>query len=117
MKRGLFLLMLILPISGCVTATSTTPTNATAASIDPGPALAGATKFYDDMQVAQATGSFKPTAAEVTAFNILQSALSVANPLYLAYKAGTGTLAAAQAAADKVATANTAAYNLVYGVK
>jgi hypothetical protein len=111
--RLILALCLMVPLLGCPTATTTPPPAATAPSVDPGPALAAADQFYNRLQTRQVSGDFKPTAAEVTALNALQQALAVANPVYLAYKAGTGSLQAAQDAAAKVSTAQTNAQNLI----
>jgi hypothetical protein len=120
MKRYALLLCLLLPI-GCATATAPTPplapgyTNSTDQNL--GATLAAADAFYNKLQADQKAGTFTPTAAEVTALNALQQALSVANPIYLAYHNGTGSLAAAQSAVANVSTAQTNVQTAIPGGK
>ena len=106
---------------GCNPATAPTPTLApgfsTSTDQQLGSTLAAADQFYNRLQTDQKAGTFKPTAAEVTALNGLQAALAEANPVYLAYHNGTGTLAAAQAAVNKVSTAQVSAQILITGGK
>lgn len=117
MKLALLSIFLALPLMiGCGAINSTTPPTAPAV-FDPGPTLAAADAFYNKLQSDQKAGKFSPTAAEVTALNALQTALTVANPLYKAYQNGTGTLAAAQAAVGKVSTAQANAQVLITGGK
>lgn len=110
-------------VVGCGAVNSTTPPAALApgySSIDDqnlGSTLAAADQFYNKLQSDQKAGNFTPTAVEVTALNALQTALTVANPIYLAYHNGTGTLASAQAAVGKVSTAQTNAQILITGGK
>jgi len=119
-QRTLLSLVLTLPmIVGCATATAPTPplapgySNSTDQQL--GSTLAAADAFYNKLQTDQKAGTFIPTAAEVTALNALQVALATANPVYLAYHNGTGTLTAAQAAVSKVSTAQTNAQTLITG--
>lgn len=117
---GAFLVCCVL--TGCG-AKSSTPSTAVApgysSSIDQqlGSTLAAADAFYNQLQSDQKSGTFKPTAAEVTALNALQAALAVANPVYLAYHNGTGTLQAAQTAVQNVSTAQANAQALIGGGK
>lgn len=122
MRRILLPLALALPlIVGCTTATAPAPplapgyTNSTDQQL--GSTLAAADAFYNKLQADQKAGAFSPTAAEVSALNALQVALATANPVYLAYHAGTGTLAAAQTAVNNVSTAQTNAQVLISGGK
>ena len=115
-------LALSLYLSGCSVTASTPPAALAPGYSSPadqqmGSTLAAADQFYNRLQTDQKSGTFKPTASEVTALNALQTALTVANPVYLAYHNGTGTLAAAQAAVAKVSTAQTNAQNLIAGGK
>ena len=124
-KMALLSVFLALPlIFGCATAKAPTPPTAPGFSTTDGgwdqqlgSTLAGADQFYNKLQADQKAGTFKPTAAEVTALNALQTALVAANPVYLAYHNGTGTLAAAQAAVGQVSTAQTNAQVLITGGK
>jgi hypothetical protein len=106
-------------IQGCVTATApagpVAPGFSNSTDQQMGSTLAAADQFYNRLQADQVTGAFKPTSAEVTALNTLQQALAVANPIYLAYHNGTGTLAAAQQAISNVSTAQTNAQTLIGG--
>ena len=123
------ILAIIVVLAGCATPSATTPTQATAPPTCPttgyiscddqslAAILAGATQFYNSMHDQQAAGTFKPTSAEVTALNILQSSVAQAAPIYENYHNGLGTLTAAQNAIDKVSAAQTSAQNLITGGK
>jgi hypothetical protein len=122
MKLALLSIFLALPLmAGCAKSTASTPPLApgfsNSADQTLGTTLAAADAFYNKLQTDQAAGTFKPTAAEVTALNALQLALSAANPIYLAYHNGTGSLAAAQDAVNKVSAAQTNTQVLITGGK
>ena len=122
MKRIILSLALAMPMMGCThSATTTTvplaPGYSSATDQQLGSTLAAADAFYNKLQSDQQAGAFKPTAAEVTALNALQVALATANPVYLAYHNGTGTLAQAQAAVNNVSTAQANAQALISGGK
>jgi hypothetical protein len=117
MKRFL-ILALAIPLSvGCAKSTAPTPptapgyTNAVDQSL--GETLAAARAFYTRLQTDAAAGTFKPSAAETSALNDLGTAINVAEPIYLAYHAGTATQAAAQQAVNNVITAQSAAQSQV----
>jgi hypothetical protein len=67
-----------------------------------GEALAAAHGFYQRMQSDAAAGTFKPTVGESKALDELGTAINIAQPLYLAFHAGTGSQQAAQSAVDQV---------------
>jgi hypothetical protein len=116
--KGLLLLILVFA-SGCKTVTAPPVPLAPGYqnSIDQqlGETLASANAFYNKLQTNQKAGLFSPTAIEVTALNALQSSLTVANPVYLAYHNGTGTQASAQTAIANVTSAQTNVQNLLGG--
>ena len=117
--RNLVLLCCLLPM-GCTSTAPPPPVapgylNSTDQQL--GSTIAAADAFYNKLQSDQAAGTFKPTAQEVTALNALQQALTVANPAYLAYHNGSGTLAAAQNAVNQVSLAQTNAQTLITGGK
>lgn len=109
-------------LTGCAHSTTTAavplaPGYANSTDQQLGSTLAAADAFYNKLQADQKSGAFTPTSAEVTALNSLQLALATANPVYLAYHNGTGSLVAAQTAVNNVSTAQTNAQVVVSGGK
>lgn len=106
---------------GCPSASSTTPTAALApgylnsADQAMGETLTAAHAFYVRIQSDTASGAYTPSPAEKAALNGLALSLNIAQPLYIAYHAGTATQAQAQAAVNNVSTNQTAVQSL--GVK
>lgn len=106
--RKLTVLLLCVPLmlAGCAKTTGTTPPlapgyqNQTDQSM--GQALAAAHSFYQTIQQDVTAGKFVPSPTEKTALNDFAASLNVAQPLYLAYHAGTATQAQAQAAVNDV---------------
>jgi pectin methylesterase-like acyl-CoA thioesterase len=128
MKKAFFCLALCLAscltLTGCPSATTTTTPSAALApgyanSTDQqlGETLAAANGFYNKLAADQKAGTFKPTSKEVTALNVLQSALSVADPVYLDYHNGRQTLQAAQEAVDRVQAAQTNVQTMIGATK
>jgi hypothetical protein len=114
MKRTLSILLCsVLMLGGCVKTTSpagppapgyTNSYDQTFADI-----LAPANAFFNRLHDDQIAGTFKPTQAEVNVLNSLQSSLAIANPAYLAYHNGTGSLTTTQNAITRVQFAQNAA--------
>lgn len=125
MKNTLILaVLLLLPMAGCRPAATSTPANAVAPGYSNltdqqiGGILASAHNFLAGLGCAEkAQGystttfqcepavtvtKFVPTTAELTTLNALEITVNSAQTVYLAYHAGTATLAQAQAAANQV---------------
>lgn len=124
MKKAIIAVALALTLAGCKAVTSTTPT----AALAPGfssqadetmdQVLVGAHNFYTTIQADVADGKYSPSPTEVTALNSFGQALNDAQVLYIAFHAGTATLAQAQAAVNTVTTQQTALQSTVTaGVK
>lgn len=119
MKKILLSLALSLPMIGCGAVQSTTPP----ATLAPGfssqsdqtmdQTLVGAHKFYTDIQAQVAAGTYTPSATEKTSLNTFASALNTAQVVYLAFHAGTATLAQAQAAVTSVTSQQTVLQNTI----
>jgi hypothetical protein len=111
--------ILSISVAGCRSANAPAPPPAPgySSSIDQslGQTLAAADAFYNRLQTDAKAGTFKPTSDEVAALNRLQAALAAANPLYLAYHNGTGSLQATQTSVDAVSAAETNVQTLVGG--
>lgn len=82
-----------------------------------GETLAAARAFYSRLQLDATAGTFKPSAAETQALNGLSAAINAAEPVYLAYHAGTGSQAAAQAAIDAVTQKQAAVTTIISAVQ
>ncbi len=106
MKRILTCLVLAVAMAGCATPNKPAPPLAPGYSNQAdqtmGEALAAAHAFSQRMQADAANGTFKPTVGESKAMDDLGIAINFAQPLYLAYHAGTGSQQAAQSAVDQV---------------
>jgi len=112
---------LLLPIAGCKTASSPTPPLApgyqNTADQTIGETLAAAHAFYAQIQADAASGKYPPSDTEKAALNAFGVTLNTAQIAYLAYHTGTGTEAAAQAAATQVQTQQTALQSSITGGK
>jgi hypothetical protein len=108
MKKALFILillpLLLLPLSGCVTATSTTPAAALApgylnsADQTLGESLAAVNAFVNQEKINYTAQTSAQQATEKPYLNGLITATNLANASYQAYHAGSQTLAQAQTA-------------------
>lgn len=99
--------VLIVSFAGCKAATVTQPLApgySSQADQTIGQTLAAARGYYGRIQTDVAAGTYKPGAAEFTAYQAFGQSINTAEAAYLAYHGGTGTLAAAQTAANKVST-------------
>ena len=104
---------------GCRTVTAPTPPVApgyiNSADQTMGETLAAAHAFYVRIQSDAALGSFTLNATEKAAMNALAASLNVAQPIYLAYHAGTATEAQAEAAVKDVSAKQTAVQSMGVG--
>jgi hypothetical protein len=120
MKRLAFLLMSLMLLTGCATATSPTPPLAPGyinqADQVMGQTLAAAHAFYQNIQQDSAAGKVTLSPTEKTALNDLGTALNAAQTLYLNYHNGTATQAAAQTAVNQVTTQQAAVQAMIPGV-
>jgi hypothetical protein len=123
MKRILTLtcLALTLAMAGCARpnqpAQPTAPGYTNSIDQSMGETLAAARAFYNRIQADATSGTYKPTAAESQVLENLGQAINAAQPIYLAYHAGTGGQAAAQSAIDKVTQAQNVAQSQIQAVK
>jgi hypothetical protein len=116
MKKLLAVILFIPLLAGCAKQNAPTPplapgyTNTADQTL--GETLAAARGFYNRLQADAAQGTFKPSAAERQALNDLGIAINAAEPIYLAFHAGTGTQAAATAAISNVTQKQAAVQSL-----
>ena len=114
MKKTLLTFCLLLPMIGCTAATSTTPPAALApeylstADQTLGQSLAAVYAFVTQERTNYASLTATQQASEKTILNNLITATDYANTAYVAYHAGTQTLAQAQAALTTAQTAQSA---------
>lgn len=114
MKKILLALALCLPMTGCGAAKSTTPPAALApgytstADQTLGESLAAVNAFVKQEIINYAALPAAQQATEKTALNSLVSATNLANTAYVAFHAGTQTLAAAQSALTSAQNAQAA---------
>lgn len=132
MKRFALCLILILPLAGCPSATSTTPPPAVAPGYSSQPdqvlgqSLASLNSFTNSeksnyqcdsaAQTAQTCLTAAQQAAEKSYLNGLIQAVDLANQAYMAFHSGTQTLAQAQTAYSNAQTQQ-AALQTAKGVK
>jgi hypothetical protein len=115
----LIAIALCLPLAACKTAQTTQPLApgyTSQADETIGRSLAAARGYYVQIQSDIQSGKYKPGATELAAYNSFGLTLNTAEVAYLAFHNGTGTLLAAQSAANQVATQQ-AALQAAAGVK